>query len=378
MADTATDTKPTKFQIPTVTIVPDSDLTILVLGPKDNNGKRTSTAFKVKSDVLKEKSQHFRSNIKFNKTGGFNHIRLEDDEIKAMRICFKLLHSTDEEEAIPEVVIRNITIAEIWGLVVACDKCFFDDELEPPLISLFEKWYDANVDMTKMHEDYARQLALPCVFFDHAEGFAAITKWLAYNCDGHISEKRPINLKWKHMHLCPPDFVGPMNQARGRLKTVLHNGIWTAVGALLKKRDCDCGQLEPIRSRRHFPKTSLNGIMGWLDIFNTSVSQVGCSGCDVNWTQEVVQAKRVTSRYFDGLCLDCMNKSRPKRKDTDEDYWQYLNSVDGRWDSNCRIRHGEPTWYSSWCGRDEHRQRLMKNHRIEQGIRRGHSGGDSD
>jgi hypothetical protein len=168
-----------------------------------------------------------------------------------------------------------------------------------------------------------------------------------------------------------------MNQARGRLKTVLHNGIWTKVGYLLKKRDCQCGQwastaglyfADLVKTQAYpleqtFPKNSLNDIMLWLGKFGMSDLSARCVGyCKVNWGNEVREAQEKTTRYFDGLCLDCMDKSKAKRKDTDEDYWKHLHSIDGRWDSKCRIRHGEPTWYSSWCGRDEHRQKLMKTH----------------
>ncbi|KAJ4299134.1 hypothetical protein N0V90_004378 [Kalmusia sp. IMI 367209] len=87
--------------------------------------------------------------------------------------------------------------------------------------------------------------------FDYAEGFAAVTKWLAYNGVGHITEKRPRGFKWKHMHLCPPDFVGPMNHARGGLKTVLHRGIWDRAGTLLKDgpSDCICGKWDAVCGR---------------------------------------------------------------------------------------------------------------------------------
>lgn len=83
----------------------------------------------------------------------------------------------------------------------------FNDTLAGGVQDFFRKRYDANVDFTEIEDKYARQLALPCYFIDHAEGFAKVTVWLAHNHKGHITEDTPVKFKWKHMHLTPPDFV---------------------------------------------------------------------------------------------------------------------------------------------------------------------------
>jgi hypothetical protein len=118
------DTKAAEGPKVVVTIAPDSDLTVHVVSAKDNSGNRHTAAFKVKSDVLKEKSEYFRGSIRFNKTNGHDRIELKDDDIKAMKICFNYMHSAKKEKAIPEAAINATTIEEIWGLIVACDKYF--------------------------------------------------------------------------------------------------------------------------------------------------------------------------------------------------------------------------------------------------------------
>lgn len=125
-----------------------------------------------------------------------------------------------------------------------------------------------------------------------------------------------------------------MNHARGGLKSSLH-------------------------------KDSVNALLSRLGRFK--VGKTGaCKACDIDWTKHVIAAKNITERYFDGLCMDYMDKSRPPRgKDADELYWTHLQSTNGRWNTDCRIKHGEPSWYVSWCGRDEHRQKLLTNHREE-------------
>jgi hypothetical protein len=101
--------------------------------------------------------------------------------------------------------VHDTDITRIWHIINAGDKYLLPANI---LRSFFERWYAKNVSMISMESDFARQLALPCYLFDHAQGFARVTEWLAYNFGGHITEKRPQGLKWKHMHLSPPDFVG--------------------------------------------------------------------------------------------------------------------------------------------------------------------------
>ena len=178
--------------------------------------------------------------------------------------------------------------------------------------------------------------------------------------------------------------LGPMNHARGSLKTCLHRGIWNPIGSLLEEGDkeCSCGQWAStagyyfaalVKTKAYplettFPKNSVNKILERLQKFEafSEVQEIGegdCDLCSENWDWGVKKAIDNTRDYFDGLCIDCMDRSRPKMGNTDIDYWRQAESVNGRWDHNCRIKHGEPTWYVSWCGQGEHRQKLINTHR---------------
>jgi len=169
-----------------------------------------------------------------------------------------------------------------------------------------------------------------------------------------------------------------MNHARGGLRTCLHRGIWEYVGQLLEdsgiKRNCGkwastaghyfaaLVKIEAYPLEKHFPKNSVNKLLERLEMFH--MGPIGtCFKCCIDWNSKVKEARKSTRRYFDGLCIDCMDRSRPKRDNTDLDYWKQAESINGRWDHNCRILHGEPSWYVSWCGRDEHRQKLLAIHR---------------
>jgi len=225
-----------------------ADLTISVYSVKDSDGRRSLTHFKVEKSKL-VKQEYFRSSLRFNST--FSHsVRLKDDNIEAMRVWLVYIHATNDEEVANEEVekteeeraaaalkednkqkslfqrdgVFDTNITRIWHIINLGDKYLFDSTL---LQGFFEKWYERNVDILRMEPDFARQLALPCYMFDHAVGFACITKWLAYNFKGHITEKRPPGFKWRHMHLCPPDFVGELDI----LFDIMHVGLILAFRA---------------------------------------------------------------------------------------------------------------------------------------------------
>ncbi|KAF2184426.1 hypothetical protein K469DRAFT_688887 [Zopfia rhizophila CBS 207.26] len=63
-------------------------------------------------------------------------------------------------------------------------------------------WYTKHVQGPPISETYTTELVLSCFFFDHAQGFARITRRLAYNSVGPIKEEKPVNIKFKHV--CPP------------------------------------------------------------------------------------------------------------------------------------------------------------------------------
>ena len=47
-----------------------------------------------------------------------------------------------------------------------------------------------------------------------------------------------------------------------------------------------------------------------------------------------------------------MAGSKCKFGDADGDYWRHADN-DVQWDANCRIKHGQPSWYFSFLGRRE-------------------------
>jgi len=106
--------------------------------------------------------------------------------------------------------------------------------------------------------------------------------------------------------------------------------------------------------------SSVQQIIGRLGEFKYD-HKPACIRCrKMEWETVVLQAKANTEKYFDGLCLDCMDRSKPHGKNLDDEYWKHNESVGGRWDTRCRITHNQSTWYVSWLGRPDLREKIMR------------------
>jgi hypothetical protein len=226
---------------PQVLVLPgEGNVRIMVSSTKNTNGQRFSARFKADKEKLIQNSGYFKASLRSNHNLGPHAICLQADDVGAMRVWLFYLHAAkvqDENEQEDEVKnnsknedeedpaerveqdslfqrsgIRDTNIAQIWGIITAGDKYLFNASI---LHGFFKRWYRKNVRVEAFseHKDFAKKLALPCFMFDYAKGFAEVTKWLAYNNAGHITEKRPEGFKWQHMHLCPPDFVGEVHES---------------------------------------------------------------------------------------------------------------------------------------------------------------------
>lgn len=168
-----------------------------------------------------------------------------------------------------------------------------------------------------------------------------------------------------------------INAARGRLRVILHRELYAEVGDIVNNGECSCKELTTFEYLRELGRIevwpledsmrnqSIQEMLERLSLFdeknmrsytNPRTGKVGsCNSCNQSWGEIVLRAASTVSKYFDGLCLDCMDLSKDLRSggDRDDDYWRH-NEL-RNWDSGCRIKHGEPTWYFSFMGRREKR-----------------------
>ena len=164
-----------------------------------------------------------------------------------------------------------------------------------------------------------------------------------------------------------------LNAAKGRLRTIVHRELYKPIKDLLWST-CKCkgdtlwGYEKALTTARVWPledvgrNTNMHTIIERLQKFTYKVAANACMRCHGSRYDTIaLRASEVTHNYFNGLCLDCMARKNPKLRDHDDDYRNHskFRSEDG-WFKDCRVPHKQPTWYYSFMGRQEVRDRLQK------------------
>jgi len=164
-----------------------------------------------------------------------------------------------------------------------------------------------------------------------------------------------------------------LNAAKGRLRTIIHNGLFAPNDRLLKAI-CPCKEVtlysyeKALYNIKVWPLeriaqiTPMIEILQRLDSFRVEAKKGACASCRNDYQRTVKLAQSQTRTYFDGLCLDCMDKSKAKAKkgDEDDDYWRHNDVPDDQLSRDCRTTHGQPTWYFSYMGRKETIDRFLR------------------
>lgn len=161
-----------------------------------------------------------------------------------------------------------------------------------------------------------------------------------------------------------------LNHAKGRLTTILERSLDEIIKSLTIA-GCTCskdnlkGYLRELINLRVFPfrdtlrrGRSVNDVIQGLESFSFHPKPGSCGNCQrpdrlSTYAETVQNAQKKTRENFNGLCLDCMDRKRPKLGDEDWDYWMVQMREERSWDSGCRIQHGESTWHHSFYARRE-------------------------
>ncbi|KAL2831453.1 hypothetical protein BDW59DRAFT_182118 [Aspergillus cavernicola] len=293
-------------------------------------------------------------------------ITLEGNDINAMNILFRSLHGT-----LDEITLDSISIKTIWFLVMVCDK--YDVGLKTGFLKAwFVKWYDAEHKKQKHLNncEFERTILFPCYYFDYATGFQEATIGLVYNSEGHISERNPT--REVNLHL-PPRIMQQVNAARGRLRNILHNGLFDHIASVVSDARCSCKEatvfdyfrelkrLEVWPLENTMKHASINDIITRLRGFDAEKMRPPkdnerpgyCKHCSRNWKGIVKQVGNKVADYFDGMCLDCMSVTKCLREGRNPDHEYWMHGKNRQYDADCRIKHGEPTWWFSFMGQRE-------------------------
>lgn len=346
--------------------------TIWGVGSKKERLLKQSETFDVDSKILIENSSYFSSMFRGRWRENSTPIVLEDTRPRSMEIWLRAFHGS-----LDGLPLESVTIEETWHLVATADKyCFSLEELS----TWFRQWFDLQQKMDERGEyddlddnEFEKRLLYPCFKFDCAAGFQTITKQLVYDVDGHIEERNPTHVLQMHL---PARVIQQLNAARGRLRAILHRDLFERIKAIVDCDSCACKALTVYHYEHELRRIGIWPLeeTAWKLSINTLLERLGrfdeermrkriaeglgekrlCRLCNQSWGQVVKKAANVVRKYFDGLCLDCMDtsKSMTGLKEYHDDYWRH-NEVRDRYDSLCRIRHGEPTWYFSFMGRRE-------------------------
>jgi hypothetical protein len=248
-----------------------------------------------------------------------------------------------------DIGLDKVSIVAVWETMQMWMHHEKRDNIKD-LQAWFNKLYETSLSNMDLDVHAAGLLAFPCQAFDHAVGFARVTKYLAYHHRGTIKNRRPKGIKIDTLQLAPDDFLGPMNHARGGLKSTVHRHMWKKANNILRfdTSKCSCwdeniGQYlgvyrqfqccGSIYANNHdtaalvkidaftiedaLQRSSFQEILDRMRHFSFEYNPA-CPRCrSIDWNYVVQITRQATQGYFDGLCLDCMDRSKPKGKDLD-------------------------------------------------------------
>ncbi|KAI4629172.1 uncharacterized protein J4E87_003433 [Alternaria ethzedia] len=357
-----------------------SDLCITIFGTVDDDGVKHVTDLLVSLDIC-TKSPYLKALLEASKdktelTFGDDAKSVHDGENKeGYLIWLAHLHELPEQRLEELGLFKGkVSLVGVWHAISLWDTRQ-EGNIKETLGPWFNKWYEKNMAKVDLTVPTARALAYPCYIFDHAVGYARVTKYLAYEHVGHVKERPPKGFKGpKHLHINERMFVGPLNHARGGLRNSLHKSLYSRVGRILRSETSLCSCWDATIGRYQLALTKCDA---WPvdDVLNySSIGQVvrrlkafdyaytaKCNRCrSIDWESTVLKAMSNTLGYFNGMCLDCMDRSKPRGDNLDDEYEKHNQSVGGRWDTKCRIKHGQPTWYISWLGRPDLREKILR------------------
>ncbi|PVH89926.1 hypothetical protein DL98DRAFT_8132 [Cadophora sp. DSE1049] len=260
----------------------------------------------------------------------------------------------------------NRTNEAIWEILHQCKE--FDIKCTQQLTDWFKRVAQgmalSSLDLLK-----ARELLTPAYEFNTMIAFAILTKRLAYEWGGHITEKSPIT-SYRTIHL-EGNVIAAVNSAGGSLRRLLTDLVMNPGVILLEKHTCVCREKAYFNHHDALKQAGLYPLWvrndsEWAPKGNKSIKSVvtstrfrsfyckapkaACVDCiRVIKSDEISKAKDVVEADFQGLCLDCMRKT--KTGDIHEDYWRH--AFIGTFAKGCTFRHGSTTWYYSFMGRNK-------------------------
>jgi hypothetical protein len=247
-----------------------ADLTITIIGTSEKDNVKRVADVLVSSSICKQ-SRFLQSMIEasddpseitlggeLKRTSSNKHGQNHGENREGLLVMLAHLHGLTEQR-MEELGLYTISILGVWFAIAYTERSQHESAKDT-LKTWFTKWYATSMEGTDLDISSARGLAFPCQLFHHVAAYARVTKWLAYNHVGAVKDVPPYGFKRQPgVHLQIGDFfgmstpiahiatvtniqTGPVNHARGGLKTTLHKSLYKKCGHLLRNGtdDCNC------------------------------------------------------------------------------------------------------------------------------------------
>ena len=110
-------------------------------------------------------------------------------------------------QRLADLGLNSVSVVAVWEAIelwIVLEKHGGIQGLKP----WFDAWYDSAVANNEMTSYLASMLTFPCQIFDHAVGFARVTKFLVYHAVGSIKDRKPKGIKLNTLHLASNDPLG--------------------------------------------------------------------------------------------------------------------------------------------------------------------------
>ncbi|KAF2117789.1 hypothetical protein BDV96DRAFT_403048 [Lophiotrema nucula] len=333
------------------------------------NGPRSRPVLelRVSKNVLASNSAYFQGILGLQP--GLSMVTIDDNGSNrhALELWLRAAHQAEVPKMLKAVHSRHV-----WN-TVAVGKLYGFLPLEAPAV---KAWFIDYYKETLQNGAYltpgvARTLAYPCAYFDHAEGFMKLTKFLVFNMNDKLyslntSDYEALN---NEARLLDAPLLSARLDVQDRLARELDHPL-----RKLHQATCACRKETafdyedalaaigcwPIASA--FTRYTLSQILEKLGTFNFTPDRKDCESgyCRLDFNKSVRIAITRTKEEFDGLCLDCMKRSKaPQAGQARKEYIEKNSPFKGCWDMDCRYGHAQTTWRHSWTGSPTDRRLIL-------------------
>ncbi|PSN63937.1 hypothetical protein BS50DRAFT_679130 [Corynespora cassiicola Philippines] len=364
-------------------IAKDGDFIIQITPPKAPLTERPSNLqastkrllrFRVSKDVLKAQSTVFEDILRVQPN--LTNISFENQGIShALEVWLRVLHG--QTEAMPDNLMA--TRERVWAAIAVRDEFGFHAHNPAAVNDWFKAYYDDTMTngpgLTPM---VARSLVFPSIHFDHAEGFMKLTKYLVYHTTGTFIVHNPSAFTGLTTNARFLD--GPLTAARAELQSTIEHSINLPLEKL-HQAHCVCRKEtafdyeDALRAvgcwplSRAFKANTIAEVVEKLSGFKfISKNANKCSSgmCSRDFGKDIDIAISKGKKAFQGLCLDCMNRSTLAANQPKEAYVEDNSPYNGCWDMGCRYGHYFMTWHLSWMGTSSMHKSIVDKFRSDQ------------